>query len=56
MATAKNIITGIIAEVPEHYLDHPILGADLVAYNGEETVAPKSEKPKAEVSAPATDK
>ena len=56
MATAKNIITGLIAEVPEHYLDHPILGADLVAYNGEESVAPKSETPKAEPVASAKDK
>lgn len=56
MATVKNTISGIVAEVPEHYLDHPILGANLVAFSNDEVVAPKPATTKLESSAPSTNK
>ena len=37
MAVVKNKITGSVTEVPDHYLEHPILGADIELFTGEET-------------------
>jgi hypothetical protein len=37
MALVKNKITGAVGSVPDHYLEHPLLGADLEIYTGEET-------------------
>lgn len=56
MATVKNTITGNISNVPDHYLEHPILGADLEVYTGEETPAVKPSKASKteEPTAPAT--
>ena len=48
MATVKNTITGNIVDVPAHYLEHPILGADLVAYTGEEPAAKPAKASKTE--------
>jgi hypothetical protein len=60
MALVKNIRTGKVANVPEHYLNHPSLGKDLVLVADKATeIAPeKSPKPKkftfkAEEEAPA---
>lgn len=47
MAVVKNKITGSVTEVPDHYLEHPILGADIELFTGEETpvkVAPVGNK------------
>lgn len=43
MALVKNTRTGKVANVPEHYLGHPILGADLVLVEDGAPVA--QEKP-----------
>lgn len=44
MALAKNIRTGKIVNVPEHYLGHPVLGGDLVELGKVSSAAPKKEK------------
>lgn len=44
MATAKNTRTGKTVSVPNHYIGHPVLGKDLIAFNGEVEAAPKKEK------------
>lgn len=44
--TVKNIVTGIISDVPEHYLNHPILGAELVDINEVQAAPKKETKPK----------
>lgn len=44
MPLVKNIRTGKIADVPEHYLGHPVLGAELVELNKVSSAAPKKEK------------
>lgn len=56
MALAKNTKTGVTANVPGHYLGHPVLGKNLVAVGEEVQAAPKKETkikeqpaPKAEV-------
>jgi hypothetical protein len=48
MALVKNIRTGKVTSVPEHYLNHPSLGKDLVLVADKATeIAPeKSPKPK----------
>lgn len=52
MATLiRNIKTDTIDLVPDHYLDHPILGADIVAVE-QETVAPISTKKQSKVEEP----
>lgn len=43
MALAKDKVTGVLRDVPDHYLDHPLLGADLEIYTGEEAPV-KAEK------------
>lgn len=57
MALVKNKITGSVTNVPDHYLEHPILGADLEVYTGEEAPveAPK-DSAKKEQTAPETTK
>lgn len=42
--TAKHKITGRIVEVPTHYLDHPVLGKNLIALDAELESASKKEK------------
>ncbi len=42
MALFKNKLTGQIEEHPEHYLDHPIFGANLVPVD-QDVEAPKAE-------------
>ena len=44
MPLVKNIRTGKIADVPEHYIGHPALGGDLVELNKVSSAAPKKEK------------
>ena len=44
MPLVKNIRTGKIADVPEHYIGHPVLGGDLVELNKVSSAAPKKEK------------
>jgi len=44
--TVKNIVTGVISNVPDHYLNHPILGAELVILDEVETASKKETKPK----------
>lgn len=57
MALVKNKITGSVTNVPEHYLEHPILGADWEAYTGEETpVEVAKDSAKKEQTAPETTK
>lgn len=44
MLYVKNVKTGVYDNVPEHYLDHPVLGKDLVL--AEVEAAPKKETTK----------
>jgi hypothetical protein len=44
MLYVKNVTTGVSDTVPDHYLDHPILGKDLVLNDGK--AAPKNETTK----------
>ena len=44
--TVKNVVTGVISIVPDHYLNHPILGAELVILDEVETASKKETKPK----------
>jgi len=44
MALVKNTRTGKVSNVPDHYLGHPVLGADLVDANKVSSAAPKKEK------------
>lgn len=54
MATLiRNTKTNVIDLVPDHYLDHPILGADIVAV--EQEVAPVSTKKQSKVEEPVAD-
>lgn len=46
MALAKNTKTGLVVKVPSHYLGHPVLGKNLVAFGEEAPVAPKEKKNK----------
>lgn len=52
MAQAKNIRTGQIVSVPEHYITHPVLGKNLAAVGTEVQAAPKKEKKQKEQPAP----
>lgn len=52
MAQAKNIRTGQVVTVPEHYINHPVLGKNLVAIGTEVQAAPKKEKKQKEQPAP----
>lgn len=45
----KNTVTGVISYVPEHYLEHPILGENLVSLDAE-VVTKKETKPKEQVA------
>jgi hypothetical protein len=52
MALVKNTRTGKTANVPDHYIGHPVLGKDLIAVDGKVEAAPKKEnKKKAESKA-----
>ena len=44
MAIAKNVRTGKVAIVPDHYIGHPVLGKELVLENDESSAAPKTKK------------
>jgi hypothetical protein len=44
MALAKNTRTGKVTNVPEHYLGHPVFGADLEELNKVSSAAPKKAK------------
>ena len=44
MASVLNTRTGKFANVPNHYIGHPILGEDLVVVDDEFEAAPKKEK------------
>ena len=44
MALVKNTRTGKETNVPEHYLGHPVLGADLEELNKVSSAAPKKAK------------
>jgi hypothetical protein len=53
MANAKNIRTGKLVSVPNHYIGHPVLGKNLIAVDGKVEAAPKKEtKKKIEVELP----
>jgi hypothetical protein len=52
MALAKNTKTGIVANVPAHYIGHPVLGKNLIAVGEEAQAAPKKETKKKEQPAP----
>ena len=41
MVLVKNTRTGKVKSVPEHYLNHPSLGADLVVIDEKTSAAPK---------------
>jgi hypothetical protein len=46
MAQALNKRTGVIVDVPAHYIGHPSLGKNLVAVSNEAQAAPKKENKK----------
>lgn len=55
MATlVRNIETNIIELVPDHYLDHPVLGVGIIAV--EQESAPVSTKKQSKVVEPLADK
>lgn len=51
MALAKNKLTGVITDVPAHYINHPSLGKNLVAIDDVQA-APKKETKIKEQPAP----
>lgn len=55
MATVRNIKTGIIVSVPDHYVGHPVLGKNLVLATDEAQAAPKKETKKKEQPAPVVE-
>ena len=48
MAIAKNVRTGKVSIVPDHYIGHPVLGKDLVLDTDEAPAAPKNKKKQTE--------
>lgn len=44
MAFAKNTRTGKFANVPDHYIGHPVFGGDLILVGSESTDKPVKEK------------
>jgi hypothetical protein len=52
MAYAKNTVSGAVVSVPEHYINHPVLGKNLVALGEQAQAAPKKETKKKEQPAP----
>lgn len=55
MAIAKNIRTGKVVTVPDHYIGHEILGKDLTLLTDEAQAAPKAKKKQAEYIPAAVD-
>lgn len=55
MAIAKNVRTGKVSIVPDHYIGHPVLGKDLVLETDEAPAAPKNKKKQAEYIPDAKD-
>lgn len=55
MAIAKNVRTGKVSIVPDHYIGHPVLGKDLVLDTDEAPAAPKNKKKQAEYIPAAVD-
>jgi hypothetical protein len=56
MAIVRNINTGIVTSVPDHYVGHSVLGKNLVLVTDEAQAAPKKETPIKEQPAPVADK
>ena len=52
MAIVRNTRTGIIVNVPEHYIGHPVLGKNLVPVTDKVQAAPNKETKKKEQPAP----
>lgn len=46
LIAVKNVVTGAEAYVPDHYIDHPILGADLVRLEDAEATPKEKTKSK----------
>jgi hypothetical protein len=42
--TVKNVVTGVISIVPDHYLNHPILGAELTPLEDGQVASKKETK------------
>jgi len=55
MSYVKNVVTGVELEVPEHYLNHPVLGKNLVLVTDEVQAAPNTKTTPKEQPAPATE-
>ena len=55
MAQAINVNTGVIVDVPAHYINHPVLGKNLKAVGSEVQAAPKKETKKKEQPAPVVE-
>lgn len=52
MAIATNTKTGMVVDVPAHYIGHPVLGKNLVADGAKAQAAPKKETKTKEQPAP----
>jgi len=52
MLYVKNVETDIFSIVPDHYLDHPILGKNLILVEDEVQAAPNKETKTKEQPAP----
>ena len=48
MAVARNLRTGKVSNVPDHYIGHPVLGKELVLETDESPAAPKTKKKQAD--------
>lgn len=55
MLLVKNVVTGLTTTVPNHYINHPVLGKNLVAVGEEVQAAPKKETKIKEQPAPAVE-
>jgi hypothetical protein len=55
MATVRNIKTGNITSVPDHYVGHPVLGKNLVLLTDKAQAAPKKETKIKEQPAPVVE-
>lgn len=55
MAFAKNTRTGKFANVPDHYIGHPVFGGDLIVVDSKSADKPSKEKKTKIAAAPVAE-